>query len=145
MIVSMNHTGFVVRDIERSIEFYRDVVGLEVSRTLEREGSAISQVLGYEATHIKGALLSVADGHFLELIQYVHPEGEERPTEERNTLGATHLAFNVEGIDETFARLVERGARRLNPPAEVAPGRRVCYMQDPDGNWIELIEDASQG
>ncbi len=143
MIVQMNHTGFVVRDIEKSIEFYRDVMGLELTRTLEREGPAISQVLGYEATHIKGALLSVADGHFLELIQYVHPEGAARPTEERNTLGATHLAFNVEGIDDTFHQLISRGARRLNPPAKVAPGRTVCYLQDPDGNWIELIEDAS--
>ena len=42
----MNHTGFVVTDIERSIEFYRDVMGLELTRTLEREGPAISQVLG---------------------------------------------------------------------------------------------------
>lgn len=139
----MNHTGFVVRDLDSSLEFYRDVIGLRVVRTLERHGEAISQVLGYEGTHIKGALMGVADGHVLELIQYVHPMGTERHSEERNNLGAAHLAFNVRDIDSTFAQLVSRGARGLNPPAEVAPGRRVCYMQDPDRNWIELIEDTN--
>ena len=87
--------------------------------------------------------MRVADGHILELIQYVHPVGAERHSEERNTLGATHLAFNVEDIEQTVAQLVSRGARGLNPPAEVAPGRTVCYMQDPDRNWIELIEDTN--
>lgn len=143
MITSMNHTGFVVRDLDSSLEFYRDVIGLGVVSTLERVGEAISQVLGYEGTHIKRALMGVADGHVLELIQYVHPVGTERHSEERNNLGATHLAFNVQDIDQTFALLVSRGARGLNPPTEVAPGRRVCYMQDPDRNWIELIEDTN--
>ena len=143
MITSMNHTGFVVRDLDRSVQFYRDVVGLAVVITREREGVSISQVLGYEGTRIRTANLGIADGHVLELIQYVYPVGAERPSEERNTLGATHLAFNVEDIDATFDQLVSRGALRLNPPAEVAPGRRVCYMQDPDRNWIELIEDTN--
>ena len=138
----MNHTGFVVSDLDASIQFYRDIMGLELERTLEREGPAISQVLGYEATHIRGALLSIQDGHSLELIQYVHPEGADRPTDERNALGATHLAFSVDDIDDTFRRLVASGAKKLNPPARVTPVRTVCYLQDPDGNWIELIEDA---
>ena len=143
MITSMNHTGFVVRDLDRSVEFYRDVVGLEVALTGEREGEGISQVLGYEGTRIRRANLGITGGHVLELIQYVHPVGAERHSEERNTLGATHLAFNVEDIDATFDQIVCRGALRLNPPAEVAPGRRVCYLQDPDRNWIELIEDTN--
>ena len=143
MIASMDHTGFVVLDLDRSVGFYRDVIGLEVVVTREREGEGISQLLGYEGTHIRTANLGIADGHVLELIQYVHPVGAERPSEERNTLGATHLAFNVEDIDATFDQLVSHGALRLNPPVEVAPKRRVCYLQDPDRNWIELIEDTN--
>ena len=143
MITSMNHTGFVVRDLDQSVEFYRAGVGLEVVATREREGGPISQVLGYADTHIKVALLRTGDGHVLELIQYVHPVGAERPTDERNTLGATHLAFDVEDIQQTFEQLNSRGGRMLNAPAEVAPGRTVCYLQDPDGNWIELIEDTN--
>ena len=143
MITGMNHTGFVVNDLEKSVEFYTDVVGLTVVGTRDREGAPISQVVGYENTHLKAALLSVADGHILELIQYIQPVGSERPTEERNTLGASHLAFNVDDIEQTFQHLISRGAQKLNPPVEIVPGRTGCYLQDPDGNWIELLQDTS--
>tara|TARA_Y100000588_G_C13479766_1_gene596313 strand:- start:101 stop:250 length:150 start_codon:yes stop_codon:yes gene_type:complete len=46
----------------------------------------------------------------------------------------------VEDIAATFARLVERGAKVLNLPTQLAAGRLACYLQDPEGNWIELIE-----
>ena len=55
-------------------------------------------------------------------------------------MGASHLAFNVVNVEQTFEHLVSHGARMLNPPVEVMPGRTVCYLQDPDGNWIELLE-----
>ena len=144
MITGMNHTGFVVRNLDKAVEFYRQVLGLKVVRATDREGAPISQVVGYENTHLKGALLSLGDGHALELLQYISPIGSERPTEERNTLGASHLAFNVEDIDATFQELIGQGAQKLNPPVELVPGRRTCYLQDPDGNWIELIEAMSR-
>ena len=143
MITGMNHTGFVVKDLDKSIEFYRDVVGLTVVATREREGGPISQVVGYENSRIKVALLGKGEGHLVELVQYMHPEGSERPSEERNTLGATHLAFDVEDIEQTYQYLIGNGARSLNPPQELSTSRKVCYLQDPDGNWLELIEDSS--
>ena len=96
-------------------------------------------MLGYDGVILKVAFLSAGDGHALELLHYVHPPGADRPSEERNTLGATHLAFDVDYMDATFQHLIDRGARQLNPPVEIR-GRKVCYMQDPDGNWVELLE-----
>ena len=142
MLKSFNHTGFVVRDLDRSVDFYTNVLGMNVARRMEREGEFINQVLGFPNAHIKGAFMDRGEGHQLELIQYITPPSGPGGGS-RNDLGATHLAFNVEDIDATFDQLVSRGALRLNPPAEVAPGRRVCYMQDPDRNWIELIEDTN--
>ena len=78
--------------------------------------------------------------HALELIKYHSPAPAERPTSERSVLGASHLAVQVDNIDDLFQAAVDNGATSLNPPTEVAPGRTACYMQDPDGNWIELIE-----
>ena len=78
--------------------------------------------------------------HVLELSEYLNPISAQRPTHECAVLGASHLAFNVTDIEGTFQRLLDNGAIRLNAPVEVAPGRVACYLQDPDGNWIELIE-----
>jgi catechol 2,3-dioxygenase-like lactoylglutathione lyase family enzyme len=140
MIKGMDHMGFIVTDLEKAIAFYRDVVGLPEVRRLERDGGPIDNVLGYRNTHIKGAMLSLGEGHLLELIQYINPNPDGRPTEERAVIGGSHLGLRVEDIDAEFAKLVANGAKDLNPPVEVAPGRKVCYMQDPDGNWIELLE-----
>ena len=141
MITRLAHTGFVVKDLDKSVEFYRDAVGLTLVRTTEVTGEAISQVLGYDDVVLKVAFMDAGNGHALELLHYVHPPGADRPSEERNTLGATHLAFDVDDMDGTFQRLIDNGARQLNPPAELR-GRMVCYLQDPDGNWVELIQPA---
>ena len=143
MITGMNHTGFVVRDLDRAVEFYRDVMGLTVTRTAERDGGPITQVVGYDDAHLRVALMQIGDSHTLELIQYISPLGSERPSDERNHLGAAHLAFTVDDIDQTHGQLVARGAQGLNPPAQVAPGRKACYLRDPEGNWIELLELAA--
>ena len=140
MITSMNHTGFVVRDLGKAEAFYRDVLGLKVTARRVRQGAPISQIVGYEGAHLSIVIMSLGDGHDLELIQYVNPPAEERPTEERGVLGATHLAFIVDDIQGTFQALVSGGAKKLNPPTEVEPGKTACYLQDPDGNWIELLE-----
>ena len=57
MITRMNHTGFIVADLDKSVEFYLNVMGLKMVREVERNGGPISQVLDYLDTHIKAALL----------------------------------------------------------------------------------------
>ena len=144
MITGMNHTGFVVNNVDVSADFYMNVIGLKEVVRRERDGGPISQVVGYDHTHLKAVLLSLdADGgHILELIEYIRPEAADRPTEERAVIGASHICFDVTDIDAVFAEMVANGARELNPPIEVSPGRTVCYLQDPDGNWVELIESS---
>ena len=129
MIKALNHTGFVVRDRDAAVAFYRDAVGLNLISEYGRKGPGVDQVVGYEGTELRSAVLDLGGGHILELIQYL-----------RNVLGAAHLAFEVEDIEETFRRLERGGARVMNPPAELAPGRIGCYLQDPDGNWLELLQ-----
>ena len=142
MIKSMYHTGLVVQDLDKSVQFYRDVIGLKVVRELERNGGPIAQVVGYPDAHLRGAMLGLEgeEGNILELIQYLNPIAASRPTTERSVLGGSHIAFYVDDIEQAFQELVSNGGQPLNPPVEIAPGRSGCYMQDPDGNWIELIQ-----
>ena len=144
MPITLNHTGFVVSNLEKSVAFYRDILGLEQDREMDAASWALSQVVGYDNAHIRAVNLAGAGGHILELIEYVNPTPEQRDATEqrkRATVGAAHLAFIVDDIDKTYEGLVSNGAQRLNPPVDVLPGLKACYMQDPDGNWIELVED----
>ena len=138
--MKFHHTGFVVRDRNASVAFYRDVVGLTLLREIERRGPGIDQVVGYEQAHLRSALLDLGGGHALELIQYVNPPPSERLSAERNVLGAAHVAVQVTDIQTLYDRLATGGAQVMNPPVRLGPDRQACYLQDPDGNWIELVE-----
>ena len=144
MIKDLHHTGFVVSDLGRAVEFYRDVIGLDEKSRYERTGRGIDRVVGYEGAHLQVALMGAGGVHSLELIQYLNPAPAERLTNERSVLGGTQLACQVDDIDSIFQAAVDNGATRLNRPTEVASGRIACYMQDPDGNWIELLEIKGQ-
>jgi len=144
MGITMNHTGFVVSDLERSVRFYRDGLGLEVDRELEADAWELSQVVGYEKAHIKVVMLIGDDGHVLELIQYVNPPAaahDPAVQHRRAVTAAAHIAFFMEDVEEVYQRLLSMGGQKLNPPVEAMPGLKACYFQDPDGNWIELLED----
>ena len=108
MLVSSAHTGFVVRDIEKSIGFYRDVLGLELTGRGENDGlEKHSRLLGFERVHLKSAGFDLGNGHTLELLEYAHPRGREE-VNDRNDLGAAHLAFFVTDIDHLYEGLIGR-------------------------------------
>ena len=77
MLKSFFHTGFVVKDIEASIKFYADVLGMRIAGRTEREGEFVEQVLAFPGAHIKGGFVDMGEGHQLELIQYLSPASGE--------------------------------------------------------------------
>ncbi len=144
MLKSFFHTGFVVKDIETSINFYADVLGMRIAARTEREGEFVEQVLAFPGAHIKGGFLDMGEGHQLELIQYLSPASGENHLH-RNDLGASHVAFLVEDIDRFYEDTSQKGIKYNNPPASMFDEsgkltRKAAYAQDPDGNWLEFIE-----
>tara|TARA_Y100000588_G_C13479766_1_gene596314 strand:- start:251 stop:532 length:282 start_codon:yes stop_codon:yes gene_type:complete len=93
MVLRLHHTGFIVRDRAAAVAFYRDVVGLNLIDEYERIGEGIDQVIGYKDAHLKIAIFDLGGGHILEVLEYVNPSPDERPSEERNVLGAAHIAL----------------------------------------------------
>jgi lactoylglutathione lyase len=144
MLKSFFHTGFVVKDIEASIKFYAEVLGMRIAGRTEREGEFVEQVLAFPGVHIKGGFLDMGEGHQLELIQYLSPPSGENNLH-RNDLGASHLAFFVDDLDMFYRETSQKGIKYNNPPASMFDddeklSRKACYAQDPDGNWLEFVE-----
>jgi lactoylglutathione lyase len=141
-----HHHGFTVSNIERSLAFYRDVLGLELVRISERRDlPSYDQILGYKDVALTVALLRhPADEFLLELFTYHNPQGQSRPLD-NSFVGAAHVAFEVEDIDVLYARLTEAGYRAISPPADVerdgAIVARAMYALDPDGISVELFQE----
>ncbi len=140
VIKGFNHVGLVVSDLDRAIFFYQNALGLRLTQRQIRNRGPIEKVVGYSDAHLEFALMEFQSGGTLELIYYFSPESIDRPTQHRSVVGGSHIGFNVENIDQVFDSIKKYGAKELNPPVEVIPGKKVCYLQDIDGNWIELIE-----
>ena len=73
MRVTMNHTGFVVKDLERSRKFYIDGMGLEELKLFDVQSEELGQIVGYKNARIYASYLVATDGHALEIIEYKVP------------------------------------------------------------------------
>ena len=141
------HTGFTVSDIERSLAFYRDVLGLRVVKRQTGTAPYLATVTGFEGVHLETALLQpAAGGSMLELLQYVsHPAS---PTDRAtNRPGNGHLCFQVDDLRAACAELRRRGVTLISEPAEITAGAHAgglaVYLRDPDGFTVELYQGPS--
>jgi catechol 2,3-dioxygenase-like lactoylglutathione lyase family enzyme len=144
MIKGVHHTCITVSDLDRSVAFYRDVLGLELVMTeeSERSGDDRSKGLGVAKAKVKLAVLRAGTAQ-VELIEYVTAKG--RPNDRNNNdSGAMHIAFQVKDIDKAYEQMLEQGVRFTSPPLTVPAGPmegwRWTYLYDPDGVSLELLQ-----
>lgn len=144
-VSGIHHTGLHVQDIERSLTFYRDLIGLELVRRREARADYAAEVLGYPGAILKIALLRhPSGGHILELIEYVEPRGTPVDTATPNP-GTIHVCFTVSDLQATFTRLRAAGVpfKSAGPVAITAGGFTggcAVYLTDPDGIALELLQ-----
>ncbi|MGE0820509.1 MAG: VOC family protein [Candidatus Binatia bacterium] len=145
-LTSVAHTGFTVSDLERSLTFYRDLLGMQVIHQRDTTEEYVSKVTGFANAHLKIALLKLRpeDPHTLELLQYISHPGE--PTDRAtNRPGNGHLALRVDDIHAWYQRLAAAGVEiRSEAPVPIRhginAGAYAIYLRDPDGFTLELVQ-----
>ena len=117
------HTCYRIGDVDRSVEFY-EALGFEEVGRLPIRDEAINVFMGLPG-----------DGARLELTYNFGVDSYELGT------GYNHVAVTVDDLDGTLGRLAEKGIEPEKPPYTVHEGgSRLCFVRDPDGYRIELIE-----
>ena len=120
------HTRMRVSDMEQTIAFYTNVLGLEV---LERKVSP-------RGSHL--AFLKVPNSEELIELTSFPPSGPVKVQED-----LVHLAFQVESLDETMTLLNAMGVKVTDGPTQTSSGSRFIFIDAPDGYEVELIERPS--
>jgi len=143
-ITKAHHTGFQVADLERSVAFYRDILGFEIAFAWNPQADYIHQLVGYPGVDIHAAILRLPGSDvFLELLEYRNVERAPVDTRTANP-GTAHIAFFVDDLDTLYADLTTRGVRSVSAPVTptIGPneGGRAVYLIDPDGIRVELIQ-----
>ncbi|MFC6717851.1 VOC family protein [Natrialbaceae archaeon GCM10025810] len=132
-----HHVGITVSDLEETLAFYRDVLGLSVLDRFSVSGEAFSEAVDVpdasaDFAHLEGG------GVRIELVAY-DPKGDEADADALNRPGATHLGLAVDDLESTYERL-PGDVETLSEPRTTATGTTICFLRDPEGNLVELLE-----
>jgi catechol 2,3-dioxygenase-like lactoylglutathione lyase family enzyme len=138
----LDHVSVTTSDLERSIAFYRDVIGLPLVDRGELDGKELEALVRTPGARARWAELALGGDQLLELLQYVDPaEAGVEPRPWRP--GATHIGLACDALDEMFRRLADAGVDASDVVTLAEPGWegvRCLYARDPDGVTIELLE-----
>src|SRR5947207_11641274 len=99
-IIGADHTGITVSNLERSLEFWRDVLGFELSHTAHQTGELAREITGVAGAEIKLAALREPGGHKIELLEYLAPPDRKRRTDlQPCDDGHVHVAVLADDLD----------------------------------------------
>ena len=160
MIKRIVHFNVVCSDIEKSLEFYCDLLGGHLlgnrekeaitKRKTESRGVGIALGLG-ETAEWKGWLIRFGydkSATVIDLLQWTKPPSTGKSYEKLNNVGITRMALEVEDVDKIYNDLKSKGVEFISPPqdADLAPETlgqgliRFTTCKDPDGVAVELVE-----
>lgn len=144
-ILAADHTGITVSNLERSLAFWRDVLGFELSHCAQQSGQLASEITGVPEAEILIAVLKAPGGHKIELLEYrAPPDRKESGTIRPCDVGAAHIALTVDDIDAVLEKIAASGWQAAGTPQTLTTGpnagKRVIYVRDPDGSTIEFMQ-----
>jgi glyoxylase I family protein len=145
---AIHHVGLVVRDLDRSIYFYHDLLGLPFANepTPWFDGPELEKGVGVPGARLRQVSLWVGAHSTMELIEYANRPVSSTAPVPNNHLGAAHVCFKVDDVRATKAELESKGVRFYSDVNVVDEGPlagwRWVYFSDPDGLALELVEIA---
>lgn len=134
------HIGLTVSDCDRSVAFYRDVVGMQLTRLQGHQSDQFDELTDNPGARLKVAYLTGC-GFELQLIEYLVGGGSSVALN-HNKPGSLHMAFFVADVAERFASLAAQGDVPIRSGLVVNASKtlRSFYVGDPDGVPVEFLE-----
>jgi catechol 2,3-dioxygenase-like lactoylglutathione lyase family enzyme len=126
MITGIGHVAFRITDLGRALDFYCGTLGFREAFRLERDGMPSPWIV----------YLQLAPGQFIELF----PGGEGSPAPRGPAAGYNHYCLEVDDLQATLRGLEARGLTISEQPKQGMDGNWQYWIEDPDGNAIELMQ-----
>jgi catechol 2,3-dioxygenase-like lactoylglutathione lyase family enzyme len=150
-LTDLHHLGLTVADIERSITFYRDMLGMELLRRRPSvTADYVAKQTGYDAVELNVASFRVSptSRQSLEVVQYMAHAGA--PSDQStNRPGNSHLCLLIDDLQSAYDDLLLRGVTFKSEPVAITAGPNagglVVYFLDPDGYTLEMFQPPVPG
>src|SRR3977135_266347 len=109
-IIAADHTGITVSNLERSLAFWRDVLGFELSHRTHQTSELASDITGVPGAEISLAVVKAPGGHKIELLEYLAPADRKQHVDLRPCdVGHVHIAFTVDNLDAVLSKIASSG------------------------------------
>jgi len=144
-IAAADHTGITVSNLERSLVFWRDVLGFEFSHRAHQTGEMAEEITGVKGAELKLAVVKAPDGHKIELLEYLTPPDRKQHVDLRPCdVGSVHVALSVDNLDAVLQKIAASGWKAAGKPQTLKSGpnagKRVIYVRDLDSTTIEFMQ-----
>ena len=137
MITQLEHTALSVANLDRSVAFYRDILGFQLALMIEpRADGLLGTIAGLPGARARIAHLRFGD-QMLELFEYIQPRGQPAPRTQADH-GFIHIGFRTDDARGDYRRLRELGVEFRSAPVEFRPGVWGAYFCGPEGEACEL-------
>ena len=139
MFTRADHVAICVKDMEHTIAFYADIIGMV--KVFDRTfGKAMGQLISEPNTQVRIVHMQLGDS-VVELFDYASPQGRvPRADAKQYDYGLTHIGFMVEDFWGTYERLISKGVQFLGDPVEIRPGVFVGYFRGAEYEVCEMRE-----
>ena len=141
MIEKLDHANLSSSDLDRSIAFYRDMLGMKVEFQMDPEGEEFERLFG--VNDFRARVVQFEEG--LEICQFISPAGRDLDLQSWDNR-AIFLIFRVTELDKMYNTLVEKGVKFVNPPTTlISPlpsggALKIAHLYGPDGERISFME-----
>jgi catechol 2,3-dioxygenase-like lactoylglutathione lyase family enzyme len=133
------HIGLTVKNLERSLAFYRDVAEMTEGEHLEVRSKAFDTLTNNPGAALKVAHLT-AGTFMLQLIEYAAAGGSTLDLH-HNNVGSPHMSFYVPDVEAKYKEVQRRGDVKITSGlVQIAPNMRSFYTEDPDGVPVEFLQ-----
>src|SRR5713226_9882470 len=105
-IIAADHTGITVSNLERSLEFWQNVLGFEFSHRAHQTGEMASEITGVAGAEIKLAVVKAPGGHKIELLEYLAPPDRKQRVDLRPCdVGSVHIALIIDNLEAVLSAI----------------------------------------
>lgn len=141
--LNLRHVGIVTSNLNRSIKFYRDILGFKIIKKMDETGSNLSKVMGLKNVKVTTVKMKPQQGDsMVELLYWNNPKSKKKINcSKLNYFGLTHYAMTVKNIDKLYNALKKKGVKFINEPL-ISEDKNVklAFCKSPDGVFIEMVQ-----
>ncbi len=142
-MANLRHVGITVSSLERSLDFYQNAFGFEVTKMMEESGECLDNFSSIKNILVTTVKMKDSVGNMIELLCYKSHPRSENFNRMVTEVGCSHIALTVNDLDKLYTKLIEEYDTKFNYPVQVSPDGKVkvAFCKDPDGTLLELVEE----